>query len=84
LAILLGSIYGIPLLGYLGYAGIPMPKSMDSYGLAIADKIMPVYSMGLILSTVLLVVISATIVSYFPSSKISKMKPTDALKGKMQ
>jgi ABC-type antimicrobial peptide transport system permease subunit len=65
-------------------AGLPMPKNMDSYGLSIADKIIPVYSIGLILSTILLVIISSTIVSYFPTRKISKMKPTDALKGKIQ
>lgn len=84
LAIILGSIYGIPLLGYLQYAGIPMPKMVDSMGVSIADKIIPVYSMGLILSTILLVIISATIVSYFPTRRITKMKPTDALKGKIQ
>jgi ABC-type lipoprotein release transport system permease subunit len=84
LAILLGSLYGIPLLTYLGSVGIPMPKSSDSYGIAIASKIIPTYSIGMILSTVLLVVISATIVSYFPTRRISKLKPTDALKGKIQ
>ncbi len=84
LAILLGALYGIPLLTYLGSVGIPMPKSSDSYGIAIASKIIPTYSIGMILSTVLLVVISATIVSYFPTRRISKLKPTDALKGKIQ
>jgi len=84
LAILLGTIYGIPLLYYLGKVGIAMPKVTDSYGVSIADKLMPVYSVGMIISTILLVVISATIVSYFPTRRISKMNPTDALKGKMQ
>lgn len=84
LAIILGSIYGIPLLWYLQYAGIPMPKTADSMGISISEKIFPVYSMGLILSTILLVIISATIVSYFPTRRITKMKPTDALKGKIQ
>jgi putative ABC transport system permease protein len=84
LAILLGSAYGIPLFSYMHSHGIPLPKASDSYGLAIADKIIPVYSMGMILSTVLLVILSATIVSYFPTRRISKMNPTDALKGKIQ
>jgi len=84
LAIILGSIYGIPLLSYLRSTGIAMPKTTDSYGLAIADRIIPVYSMGMILSTVLLVIISATIVSYFPTRRISRLNPTDALKGKIQ
>jgi ABC-type lipoprotein release transport system permease subunit len=82
-AIILGSLYGIPLLWHLQNAGIPMPKSVDSMGVSIAEKIFPFYSMGLIISTVLLVVISATIVSYFPTRKITKLRPTDALKGKI-
>lgn len=84
LAIILGSIYGIPLLAFLNKHGIPMPQAVDSTGLAISDKIIPVYSIGLIISTILLIIISATIVSYFPTRRISKMKPTDALKGKIQ
>ena len=84
LAIFFGSLYGIPLLGYIQNAGIAMPKYVDSMGVSISEKIFPVYSMGLILSTVLLVIISATIVSYFPTRKIAKLSPTDALKGKIQ
>ncbi len=83
LAILLGSLYGIPLFGYLYRFGIPMPKSMDSYGVTMGDKIFPAFSIGLILSTVLLVIISATIVSYLPARKISKLNPIAALKGKI-
>jgi putative ABC transport system permease protein len=84
LAIGLGSIYGIPFLILMQKIGIPMPKSADSMGMAIAQKLVPVYSIGMIISTVLLVIISATIVSYFPTRRISRMKPTDALKGKLR
>jgi putative ABC transport system permease protein len=84
LALVLGGLYGIPLLAWLHYHGIPMPKSADEMGISITDSIIPVYGIGMIVSTVLLVVISATIVSYFPARRISKMKPTDALKGKIQ
>jgi len=83
-AIILGSAYGIPLLWYIQTKGIPMPEVADSMGISVADKIFPVYSMGLILSTVILVIVSATIVSYFPTRRITKMRPTDALKGKIQ
>jgi len=83
LAILLGSIWGIPLLMLIQRTGIPMPSSADQAGLAIGDSISPFYSAGMILSTILLVVISSTIVSYLPTRRISKMKPTDALRGKM-
>ena len=83
-AISLGSAYGIPLLWYIQNKGIPMPEVADSMGISVAEKIFPVYSMGLIISTVLLVIVSATIVSYFPTRRITKMRPTDALKGKIQ
>lgn len=82
LALLLGALYGIPLLLFLHRHGIPMPKSADEMGLSITDSIIPVYSIGMVLSTVLLVVISATIVSFFPARRITRMKPTDALRGK--
>jgi len=84
LALILGSLYGIPLMLFIRKQGIPMPASADEAGVAIAEKIIPFYSLGMIFSTILLVVISATIVSYFPTRRISKMKPTDAIKGKIQ
>jgi ABC-type lipoprotein release transport system permease subunit len=84
LALILGSLYGIPLMLFINKYGIPMPKSADQAGVAISERIFPFYSLGMLVSTILLVVISATIVSYFPTRRISKMRPTDALKGKMQ
>ena len=83
LATILGAVYGIPLFYLLGTVGIPM-KSAQMTDLPVAESIFPYYSIGLILVTIVLVVISATIVSYLPARKISKMKPTDALKGKLQ
>jgi putative ABC transport system permease protein len=84
LALALGALYGVPFLAYLQKNGIPMPKSADDAGIAISESIIPLYSIGMILSTILLVVISSTVVSYFPARRIAKMKPTDALKGKIQ
>ncbi len=84
LALALGALYGIPFLAYLQKNGIPIPKSADDAGIAISESIIPLYSVGMILSTILLVVISSTVVSYFPARRIAKMKPTDALKGKIQ
>jgi ABC-type lipoprotein release transport system permease subunit len=84
LALILGSIYGIPFLTFLQRTGIPMPKTADSMGMSIAEKIIPFYSLGMVITTILLVVISATVVSYFPTRKIIRMNPTDALKGKIQ
>ena len=83
LATAIGSLYGIPLLIYMAHVGIPMPAAAEGT-IAIAERIYPVYSVGLILGTIALVVISATIVSFLPSRKIAHMNPTLALKGKLQ
>jgi ABC-type lipoprotein release transport system permease subunit len=82
LATLLGAAYGIPLFLLLDKVGIPM-NAAQATDLPIAEKIFPYYGVGLIITTIILVVISATIVSYLPARKIAKMKPTDALKGKL-
>ena len=84
LATIVGSLYGIPLFMYLTKTGMGMPEPSQDMGFAVAERIYPMYSVGLVLSTVLLVVISATIVSFLPARKIAKMDPVDALKGKMQ
>ena len=85
LAAILGAIYGIPLLAWQAKAGYSMPiDSTQEFGMAIAEKIYPVYSIGLILTTILIIFIVTTIVSYLPTRRISKLKPTDAIRGKMQ
>ncbi len=84
LALLLGAMYGIPLLWLLHSKGIPMPASTDDMGISITDSIIPVYGFWMVVSSMFLVVVSATIVSYFPASRIARMKPTDALKGKIK
>ena len=62
--------------------GIPMPMDYTEMGFIIAEKLIPVYSIGLIISTTILVFFIVIIVSYLPSRRIAKMKPTDALRGK--
>lgn len=84
LAAILAAVYGIPLLWLQSVKGFALPQATDDYGLAIAERISPVYSISLVLGTIFLVFISATIVSYLPARKIAKMKPTDAIKGKIQ
>jgi putative ABC transport system permease protein len=84
LAVILGAIPGIPFLYYLAKVGYAMPAGSDSMGLPIAEKIYPAYSLGLILSVMLLVIFTTTIVSFLPSRKIAKMNPTEAIKGKLQ
>ena len=74
-------IFG-PLLWYFSVSGIPLPIDYTEMGLIMAKRLIPVYSAGLIFSTMILVSIIVLIVSYLPSRKISQMKPTDALRGK--
>jgi putative ABC transport system permease protein len=84
LAAIVAAIYGIPLLTLQAVKGLRMPQGTDNYGFTIAEKIFPVYSVALVLGTVLIVLITATIVSYLPARKIAKMNPTEAIKGKIQ
>jgi ABC-type lipoprotein release transport system permease subunit len=83
-AAVLGAIYGTPLFIFFARNGITMPYDSAEVGITIASTIYPVYSLAIILFTVLLVVLSSTIVSYLPSRKIAKMDPVQALKGKIQ
>ena len=60
-----------------------MPKVVDSYGIAIAEAIFPIYSVQLVVATTLIVMIATTIVSYMPTRRIVRMNPTDAIRGKL-
>ncbi|MFH1319090.1 MAG: FtsX-like permease family protein [Bacteroidota bacterium] len=84
LAVIFIAIFGTPLLIWLMSKGMSMPAGTDDMGIAIAETIYPVYGAGLIFGTSLLVFVITLIVSYLPARKISKMKPTDAIKGKIQ
>lgn len=83
-AMVVGSIIGVPLFYYLAETGIGMPTASQDMGVPLSDRIFPVFGIQLILGTILLVVISATIVSFLPARKIAKMNPVLALKGKLQ
>jgi ABC-type lipoprotein release transport system permease subunit len=84
LAAVLAAVYGIPLLAYQASVGWTMPAGTDDMGITIAETVYPAYSLGLVLSTTLIVLIVTTIVSFLPTRRISKMRPTDAIRGKIQ
>lgn len=85
LATILGAVYGIPFLAWQARIGYGMPVSdTEDFGMALAERIYPVYGIGLIVATVLIIFIVTTIVSYLPARRISKLKPTDAIRGKIQ
>jgi putative ABC transport system permease protein len=84
LAAIVGAIYGLPFLAWQAKAGWTMPMDASDFGMAMAQTLYPVYSAGLVITTVLLVMIVTAAVSYWPSRRIAKMNPTEALRGKIQ
>ncbi len=83
LAAVVAAIYGIPLLLYSAKKGWAMPEAVDDFGMALGEALFPVYGTGLVIGTTLLILLATTIVSFLPTRKIAKLKPTDALRGKM-
>ena len=67
----------------MSHSGIKLPETSDNYGYAIGEKLFPAYTLGLIVGTVILVLIITTIVSFIPTRRIARLKPTDALRGKL-
>jgi len=74
-----------PLLWYFGVNGIwlGVDYSDGSMGLIVEKYLIPVYSVGLVVTTTIVVSIIVLIVSYLPSRRIARMNPTDALRGKI-
>jgi len=82
LAALVAAVYGIPFLVWFAKTGWALPQGTD-FGFALGEKIFPAYSAGLVVGTVVLVLMVTTIVSFLPTRKIARLKPTDALRGRM-
>ncbi|MDO6435972.1 FtsX-like permease family protein [Cyclobacterium sp. 1_MG-2023] len=80
----LGTLIGVPLFGYLSQKGISFGAFTADMGIGMGDRIYPSFSPSLLVSSALIVIISATIVSFIPARKIVTMNPIDALKGKLQ
>jgi len=83
LAMLVASAYGIPLLTWMARTGWALPGDTDSYGFAIGERLFPSYGAGLVAGTTILVLLTTTVISFLPTRKIAKLKPTDALRGRM-
>jgi len=83
LGALIGAAYGIPLLSLFADKGWTLLETTDSYGFALGEKLYPVFTVGIIAGTTILVFIATTIVSYLPTRQISKLEPTEALRGRM-
>ncbi len=83
LAALVAAAYGIPLLTWMARTGWALPGDTDSYGFAIGERLFPSYGAGLVAGTTIIVLLTTTLVSFLPTRKIAKLKPTDALRGRM-
>ena len=70
------------ILWWTAKYGVPMPIDYSEMGFMIAKRLIPVYSLGLIFTTTVLIFTIVLVVSYLPSKRISRMKPTEALRGK--
>jgi len=84
LALFLASLYGTPFFIFIKKIGIPVAEADQEVGLAIAERIFPIYGFSLVVGTVIVVVLASTIVSFLPARKIAKINPVSALKGKLQ
>ena len=81
-AIILTILLFGPLLYYFSIYGVPLPIDYSDMGLIIAKRLIPIYSIPLLIATALIVFLILLLVSYLPSRKISKMHPVDTIRGK--
>jgi ABC-type lipoprotein release transport system permease subunit len=82
LAAVVAALYGIPLFVWMARTGLAMPTATQSMGFTVGARIFPAYGVGLVMGTTILVLVVTTIVSYLPTRRIAKLKPTDALRGR--
>lgn len=84
LAAALAAAYGIPFFIWQAKVGFSIPIDTSEFGMAISPTMYPIYSGSLIAGTTLIVLLTTTVVSYWPSRRIAKMNPTEALRGRIQ
>jgi len=77
-----GFILGSPLFYIMATKGYAIPGGMDDYGMALGNVIYGKYGPDLLIGTTALMFLTVVLVSYLPTRKISKLTPTDALRGK--
>jgi ABC-type lipoprotein release transport system permease subunit len=83
-SMVLGLMIGGPLFWYSANTGISFGSVTSELGIGLGDRIYPSFSLQLLFTSVLLVVASATLVSFLPARKIANLDTVDALKGKLQ
>jgi ABC-type lipoprotein release transport system permease subunit len=83
LAIIVGAIWGFPLFYWFSVHGISFGMDAADFGIPMADTMYTVISPKLVAGTILFIFFVTAFVSYLPARKIAKMKPTDAIRGKI-
>jgi putative ABC transport system permease protein len=84
LASILAATLGMPLFIYFGTKGWKLPDTYDSFGIeGLSDTIVFHYSPSMVISTVVIIIGVTAVVSWIPTLRISRLKPTDALRGRM-
>jgi ABC-type lipoprotein release transport system permease subunit len=55
---------------------------MGGMGMPVPHVLYPFYGVRLLVGTTILILLSVTVVSAMPASRIARLKPTDAIRGK--
>ncbi|MFO7651287.1 MAG: FtsX-like permease family protein [bacterium] len=79
----LAALWGFPLLRALAVNGWTLPPTSDSYGFAVGETLFPQFTGALVLATSAVVLLATTVVSFLPTRRIARLKPTDALRGRL-
>jgi len=77
-----GFILGFPLFYYMAVTGYTIPSGTEDFGMALGNRIYAKYGAGLMVGTTSLLFATVVLVSWLPTRRISKLTPTDALRGK--
>ncbi len=82
-AALAGAAWATPLLAWFAHSGWKVTASTDRYGFALGDRIYPLYGAGLVFTTILVVLAATTVVAWLPARRIARLRPTEALRGRL-
>lgn len=78
------AVLGFPLFWYFAVYGYRLPKGYEDFGMpGFSEPIYFSYPFPIIFGTLLIVFCLTAFVSWLPTRKIASLKPTDALRGKV-
>jgi len=80
LALGLSLVWGAPLLFAAQRFGIPLPAQTSSFGIVIGKALYPEFGLALVGGGALLIMVAATVVSYWPVRRLAQLEPSQALR----